>query len=405
MHAKAHLTPAQATDLFDPALYPRKYRVSARSRAVYLLLGGVVAAAGLAGMWYFATGHESKTAEEAMMLTAVCFAFVILGGVLILYMLTSKIVLYADAVEVRDFLLVRKLRREDIAGRRLIDGHYVSVLALVPKRAEAKKLKITQIMQTDAVFDAWVATLPDLDAQELEKSASEITASRDLGRTSEERLARLATARKVGKVLNAISVVVCLWVFFLPEPYEVAIAALAALPPLAVLYQLVGRTNDARANIAAVFIIPAVVLALRVILDIQLYDWVPALLATVVAAFVLTFILAATDAELRRRGWELLAMFFISLAYPYGAVLEANALLDRSPPQVFEATVVGKHKSSGKTTTYYLRLKPWGPRAEDDDVSVSGELYDATAPGQQVCVVFRNGALEIPWFVVSDCGQ
>jgi uncharacterized membrane protein len=123
------------------------------------------------------------------------------------------------------------------------------------------------------------------------------------------------------------------------------------------------------------------------------------------SAVIVAASLAATDAELRRRGWELSAMLVISLVYAYGAILEANALLDQSRPQVFETTIVGKHKSGGKTTTYYLRLKPWGPREEEDDVSVSSELYDATAPGQRVCVVFRKGALEIPWFVVSGCGR
>jgi hypothetical protein len=169
------------------------------------------------------------------------------------------------------------------------------------------------------------------------------------------------------------------------------------------LYQIAGHRNDARASVAIVFIGPGIVLGLRAILDIELLDWAPALLATVIAASALTLALAAADRQIRARRWELAGMLLLSLFYTYGGVVEANALFDRSPPLVYEATVVGKHKSSGKTTQYYLRLTPWGPRRTEDDVSVSRALYESSNPGRTMCVVHRAGALEIPWFEVYAC--
>ncbi|MFL6712790.1 MAG: hypothetical protein ACJ8LN_07655 [Sulfurifustis sp.] len=412
MHDAIHTTAtAPGIDIFDPRYYPRTYRVSTGSLIVYLLLGGLVFAGGVAGAWYFGTGHETKSADDAAMLVAVCLAFVALGGFLILYMLTTRVVLSADAIELRDFIRRRKLRRDDIAGRRVVDAHYYSTLVFVPKRAETKPLKIMSIMQTDFFFQAWFATLPDLDAQELEKSASEILASRDLGRTLEERVERLAAARKIAKGLTVVAVGVSIWGYFLLDPYEIVIAALAVLPLIAIaligkfgrLYQLSGRTNDARANLVAVFIGPAIVLGLRAIEDIQLLNWTPMWAATVVGALVLTSVIAGFEREIRGRRWEVLAMLFLSSFYAYGGIIEANALLDRSRAQVFEASVLGKRTSGSKNTTYYLRLSPWGPRRAEDDVPVPSDMYEATAPGQRVCVILRSGALEMPWFVVTGC--
>lgn len=411
MHATTAKTGVASASDVGPSSYPRTYRVSMSNRILYLVLGGTILTGGLAGSWYFGTGYETDTAQEATVLVAVCVAFVVLGGLLVLYMLTAKVVLYADAIELRGFLRVQKLRREDIAGRRSQDARYVAVLVLIPKRAGMKKLKITQIMQRDFLLDAWLGTLPDLDAQELERSRSDIVANRDLGRTPEARVQRLAHARKIAMALTAAAVAISVWACFYPEPYPIAVAALGVLPLLALalaarfaqLYQLVGWRNDARANLVVAFILPGLVLALRAILDIRVFDWGPAWKATGIGAVALTIVIAVCDPRLRHRGGELLAVLLVSGFYIFGGIVEANALLDRSEPQVFAASVVGKRVSTGRTTQYYLRLAPWGPRREEDDVTVPRALYAATAAGERVCVVFREGALQIRWFVVDSC--
>lgn len=395
----------------DPALYPRTYPVSRGSQILYLFLGAVILVAALAGVWYFGTGHEVDAAQEGMALVLVCLALVAFGGALILYMFTSKIVLYADAIELRDFTRVRRLRRDDIAGWRKISAEYVSMILLVPKRAELKQLKITHFMRTDAVLDAWLATLPDLDAAEVEKSAAEIAASRDLGGTPDERRQRLAFARQLAKGLAGVSVAVVIWAFVNPEPYELTIAALAVLPLIAVmfvikssrLYQLTGRRNDARADLSLAFILPGIMLGLRALLDIEVLDWQAVWLWTGTLAVALTVVVLATDREARKSRWEPAAVVFVAAFFAFGGVIEGNALLDQTEPQIFKTKVIDKHKSGGKSTTYYLRVAPWGPLPEENKVSVSQELYDAKAPGQSVCVILGTGALQIRWFVVSEC--
>lgn len=397
--------------LSDPAVYPRTYLVSTRNRILYLLLSGVILVGGLAGTWYFGTGHEIETPQEGIMYTLLSLGFVVLGGVLILYLLTTKVVLYADAIELRDFTRVRRLRRDDIAGWRKVHAQYVSQVTLVPKRSELKPLKITQIMQTDALFDTWLATLPDLDAVELEKSAAEIAESRDLGRTPDERIKRLAFARKLAKALAIVAGAVSVWAFLDPQPYELVIGTLAALPLIAMalavksnrLYQLTGGRTDARADLSVVFITPGIVLMLRAVLDIDTLNWGAVWIWTAAVAAVLTGVVLIADREMRKGRWEPLAVLLFGGCLAFGGVMEANVLLDRSEPQAFAAKVVGKRTSSGKSTTYYLRVAPWGPVQEENEVSVPRDLYDAKAAGQSVCMILGTGALDIPWFVVGDC--
>jgi hypothetical protein len=82
---------------------------------------------------------------------------------------------------------------------------------------------------------------------------------------------------------------------------------------------------------------------------------------------------------------------------------QANVFFDPSEPQIFETVVESKHISGGKTTTYYLKLEPWGPRAERADTSVEPEVYNVVQPGGKVCVVLFSGAFKIRWFAVIPC--
>ena len=92
----------------------------------------------------------------------------------------------------------------------------------------------------------------------------------------------------------------------------------------------------------------------------------------------------------------------IMTAYAYGGLVLANTLLDTSKPQMFRTIIVDKHITSGKTTTYELRLEAWGP-VPPGTVSVSRELYESVIPGLIACPLLSRGALGIPWYVVVRC--
>jgi len=87
----------------------------------------------------------------------------------------------------------------------------------------------------------------------------------------------------------------------------------------------------------------------------------------------------------------------------FGAPALIDVRFDGAPAQPYRATVASMYVSHGKSTTYNLRLAPWGPMAQSGSVQVSSALYSALNPGDQVCVAWHGGALSIPWYVLRQC--
>jgi len=99
-------------------------------------------------------------------------------------------------------------------------------------------------------------------------------------------------------------------------------------------------------------------------------------------------------------------MALLALAYAYSLVAQADARLDRAPPQRFTATVLDKHVYGGihAPLRRYLTVAPWGPRTEIDDVTVDAETFHAVKRGGGVCISRHPGALGIPWYSAAACG-
>jgi hypothetical protein len=126
--------------------------------------------------------------------------------------------------------------------------------------------------------------------------------------------------------------------------------------------------------------------------------------ALLVAAGLMTFLLVRSKEFLFRSPKKYGIVFFfavLSLIYGFGAVVTVNCTWDRAAPTVYHAQVTEKRVSSGKTTTYYATLTPWGPQADVDDVAVSKEMYNRLQEGDDVRVYFRRGLFSIPWFFIA----
>lgn len=393
------------------SLLPRTYRTSIGNRIFLTLVACGNAGGGLLGMIYFGMGHEMKGPGERLFFVFLSFLFVALGSYLLLYTFKSKIVLYADRIEWHGVKSQRSLRRDDIAGWRITRTQYVSTLELHSRSPGTKKLKVSLMLKRDDVFDGWFAGLANLDAQEREESLAQVVEDQRIAATPEDRAQKLAKAKKIATVLSWAAGIASVWGWLYPRPYELAIAILAIIPGIAVillatgggLYQMEGRRHDVRADLFLAFIVPSAVLTLRSVWDFEFLEWSPILKLAIVGSMVLTILVVGADRGMRERRWAFLAFLFLSFFYGFGAMAQANALLDRSEGQVFQTQVLAKRISSGKSTTYYFTIDPWGPRSEPNEVSVSRALYQATSVGQNVCVWLRKGSLRVPWFVIGSC--
>ena len=117
----------------------------------------------------------------------------------------------------------------------------------------------------------------------------------------------------------------------------------------------------------------------------------------------MTVLIATADPKSGKQRWLILATLFLAVAYGGGVTAMADALLDRSAPHVFQSEVLQKRISGGRSTTWYVRLAPWGPRDQPAEVSVHSSFYSSVQPGQIVCVYLYPGALKIPWFEIAHC--
>ena len=394
---------------FDPSLYPRTYQSSLGYRVCLISLGALIAAAALLGLWYFATGHESKTLQSALIMVVICFAFFLLGAYLVVAMLKSKLILTADAIELQEPFVTKSLLRSQIAGWRVIPTQYISTLEFTPRDPSAKKLKFALTIKPDNAFASWLSTIPNLDAQELAESRAELESN--LGFTEEHRSERLASAATYAKYLNGITYAAAAWGWFYPRPYSPAILTLSALPIIAILlgrrakgvYQFEGRRNDARPSLALPVILPGAVLAIRALYDLSFLHWQQLIAPGLFLSIALAAFITSADPGIARRRWPLLAVLFLSSFYGIGATALGDALLDHSAPQVYQTAVLNKHFSSGRHTTWELKLAAWGPQPEISDVSVPRWLYASVQPGQTVCVHYHPGTINIPWYFVTHC--
>jgi hypothetical protein len=335
--------------------------------------------------------------------------FVLLGGYLILSMAFSKIILRPDAVEVQNLLSRQSMLREEIRGRRFLFN--TSTIELLPRDSSQKKLKIAFFSKPDALFAAWFASIPDIDAAELAKSETEIASDFEFGLTPEQRSEQLASAQTTARWLTGGVLLISAWGLFYPHPYQLIMGILAAVPLLAVmlllrskgLYQMEGRRNDARPSLVISLLFPGCVLTIRAVTGVNFLRWIPLFTLGLAGAWALTLLVASTDRRMRERRTAIGAIFLFATFYALGVAAQADELLDRSTPQVFRVAVLSKRVARSKSTTYFLRVEPWGPKRDANDVSVPGTLYDVVLPNQTVCINLLEGALKIPWYFATAC--
>lgn len=388
--------------------WPRTYRPGGATRWLLNGLGAVFASGGLALLAWASFGAAGADRRP---LTIAAIVSVVFGGAALLALRGARVVLWEGAIEFMGFGRRRRFQKGEIVGWRAIPLQYGQRQLVLEFRMARKPFKTSWFWREDEAFTAWLEALPNLDAEERARLEAELLQSKELGPSEAERTASLRTARLVARVTTGASVAAAAWAFFRPEPYALAIGVLAAIPVLVGLvlmlgrgvYSLEGERNDPRPNLAFALIAPGLVLMLRSLGDLSVIDWQRPLVWTLAAAPAAAFVLRAGDPRARRR-WFVVPLFALMCApWAWGSLTLGNAVLDGSPGEPFRAQVVDKRISSGKHTSHYLKLAPWGPVTEEDEVDVGRAAYDRIEIGDVVCPRLRPGALGFRWFRLEGC--
>lgn len=376
--------------LEDPSVYPRVYRASGGWLIALILCGIVLAIGGAIGAWFSATAAVSSTSSR-LWIVALCLVFVVFGIYCVLSTLRSRVVLFADRIEVEELTRTSVLKRDEVLGWRSLPTSPPDYI-FVPKDASRRSVKIAQVFPLDSEFAQWLYTLPSLDGEEARESKAEIRNNVRLGATPGERMKKLARGKRLARLFSGIGMFAVFWGFIYPRPYELVVVILAALPWIAIeivrrsggLFRIDTTRNDPHPNVAVPFIFPGMVLALRSTVDYNVLQSLSVAWLFVGLGGFLCFAAYKVDPTRGRNIGTLIIMFAFSVAYGYGLVIETNVLLDHSHETRYTANVQGKHIVSGKTTSYELDLGPWGPETKPNGLRVRRETFNAVQSGDIV---------------------
>lgn len=356
------------------------------------------------------TGQQPAAGNHtAWILVPVSIAMIALTVIGVIDSYKAKLVINADRINSFGFLSERELMHNEIKGFRITDKY----ILIEPGTKAKKTIKVSTYFGNKEQIIQWLAShYDDLDITNIVTSKEEILSNGHFGLTPEQREEKLQRASLVAKIINWCGGLVTLWCFFYPHPYQYAILAAVIIPPAAIaaIFYFGGiikfeEKDGAYPTVFPALLIPGLALVIRAVMDYNIFDnthaWLPSIIITVALTALLIISSRQENMKQRKTFIAALAMSIFLLAYSYGTVITLNAVYDLSPAQVYKAAVIKKRISSGKSTTYYLAVTPWGPEVAGDEVTVSKELYNTTSINDSVNIYFKKGRFSIPWFEVA----
>jgi hypothetical protein len=348
----------------------------------------------------------------ALILTPISIGLVFLMVLGLIDTRKSKLVIEKESIIHVGVFKTKVLDFKNIKGFK-VDQNY---LYYFPINENDNKIKVSTYVGKFGELRAWSEQkFENLDLEEFVNEEKEILENDEYGRTQEEREYKLTRAKNTTKILNTISWIVALSTWSYPHFYQVQILLCGILPIIGLiiyktsngLIRLDEKPNSAHPNILSTLFIPSCALMIRALMDFTIFDysnlWKPAIVIFFVFGLI---VLKGSKIEYNfKKGVTYLAilgMLMFGGMYAYGLLITTNVAFDESQPTVYKAKVLDKHTSSGKSTTYYLKLSEWGPQKEIDDVSVAKDIYKSKEIGDTAVVYFNNGLYKIPYYIVIE---
>lgn len=357
----------------------------------------------------FQNGDFSPNASWILIPIAIAMIILMIFGVIDAY--KGRLIIRADRITSISSISNRELNLDEIKGY-TVNENYIFV---EPNIEHKKRIKISKYIDGYSEILFWLSQrFPDLEEQQAIEEEQSILNDEKIGWTREVREEKLSKARKTSKVINWAAGITAAWTFFYPTPYQYSILVAMIIPIVALvvvkfsdgLIRVDEKKGSAYPSVIYAFIYPSLGIMLRALLDYDIFDYSNVWLTTTIVTLSFLILLLTRQKEITfKKKLDYLTVVSLGLflfAYSFGAVIHYNCYYDNSEAQYFTAKVLSKRISSGKSTTRYLELSTWGQQKEIDEVSVGKGLYNRVKIGDDVNIYFKNGNLEIPWFIVTD---
>ena len=382
-----------------------EYSLTGFTRGMYFLFGGASLAFGL----FIASATSMRQGSFPVLILTL--GTILLGVYLVALALRSRLIIDETGVEVHYAFRERSADLGEIEGFRTISTRNGSYWILLLKQNQGR-ITISKSFKEDDDLRAWFQQLTDLDERDRGALLEKIEQDQELGATPEDRLAALKQAKQWNILLSGAAIVAAVGMLFGGESLQMWCAVILALVPAVALYLTNKRPllfsifkgkRDPRTDLGIAFMVSGIALLIAHQHDhfVSISQLAPYILLVFLICGVSLFGAVRNNAQF----WgALIGVLFVAGMYGFGLVAAADTLLDKSKGTVYVAGVTGKHMTSGKSTTYYLELEPWGPMTSTNNLDVSHSEYERAEPGDAVCLELRGGAFHAPWYRQVSCG-
>jgi len=218
--------------------------------------------------------------------------------------------------------------------------------------------------------------------------------------------------------LDTLTLVLCVWFVFYPNPYKILFTIILCLPIIGLivhghskpsLTSLItitsGKDGGTDYETADFLVLPAIILSLRMLLDFEIESFLSLLIRGTIAFLILLVMLRLLYRNIEKGNKHRVLIYFVILTnvaiYSFAAVYGINCVYDKSNPKIYRLPVVNKSIYKGRHTTYYLKVKSWRKENHSEEISVTKDQYNTTRIGDTVKLDRQQGLLEIPWHFVE----
>ena len=220
--------------------------------------------------------------------------------------------------------------------------------------------------------------------------------------------------------LEYLTLGVGFWFFFYPKPYVVLftillcmpfiglfVSGLSGRPSIASLVKVSGEEGNEEYDVADFIDFAAWVILYRVLVDYEFENYYSMIIPGIVGFVLMLIVLLATHKLIahttKSKTWIYLSLTFNIFLYSIAATYGANCVYDNAEPVVYQAAVVDKWISKGRkgSTTYYVRVMPWGHNYDKEAIRISSSQYNEIQIGSTINIDLKKGLFNIPWYYVE----
>ena len=228
-----------------------------------------------------------------------------------------------------------------------------------------------------------------------------------------------ASLKRVIRAGNVAAFALGIWtLLFATHVYVLSVALCAALPLLAIALDVKAKgaldyeTKRGRnpLSMAVLLLAPALGLAGRAIIDLNVVDQTLLIIEAVIAACGIVALFYRFDPRIKADWRAALTIAIWAMIYSYGALAFADTVFDPSAGSDSVTVIRDRriHVSGnvkGSSVWHEVSLEAGATPGGEPWIHVRPDRYDSFGRGDAVCVHIGAGLFAVSWFEIRRCGS